>query len=256
MMGRHCQVFVAITLSCFFLLFIPPIATAGDAGAPVVVVIGDHITVGETMVKDDPNNSQDSVISQLGSMLNVSVHNRVMTGDISWNMLTRFGPDVISLSPDVVVLAMTREDRNWLSVAESESNYLNMISLALANGAQVLLVTVPVNDSGSSFHSLINDWAKSLSYKNVHVIDAWALLGDANDTLASEYQVGDGVHLSAAGHQRISDELFVVGFGSTRYEGEEVTMPWRGPIVGWGIIGGLGAISGLLYFQGRRMNKS
>ena len=167
LMGRHCQVFVAIALSCFFLSFIPFNATAGDAGAPVVVVIGDHITVGETMVKDDTNNSQSSVISQLGSMMNVSITNRVTTGDISSNMLARFSADVLSLQPDMVILGMTREDLNWLSVPESEENYLSLISMALANGARVILVTVPVNDSAIFFPGAINSWAKGLSYTNV-----------------------------------------------------------------------------------------
>lgn len=256
MMGRDSQLLGAIALSCFFLSIIPPSTSAGGAGGPVVVVIGDHITVGETMVRDDANNSQSSVISKLGTMLNVSIFNRVMKGDISRNMLARFEADVISLRPDVVILTMARDDMAWLSVPESESNYLNMISLALANGARVLLVTVPVNDRTSSFHSAVNGWAMELSYRNVQVIDSWLLLSDANDTLAPEYQIGDGVHLSAAGYQRIADELFSVGFNSTPYEsGEEIT-PWRDPMVGWGLIGGMGAISGLLYFQGRRMKKS
>jgi len=221
-----------------------------------VVVIGDHITVGETMVRDDPNNSQSSVISQLGSMLNVSFFNRVMTGDISRNMLARFEADVISLRPDVVILTMARDDMDWLSVQESESNYLNMISLALANGAHVILVTVPVNDSTSSFLSAVNGWAMDLSYRNVHVIDSWALLSDADDNLAPEYQVGDGVRLSDAGYHRIADELFSVVFNSNHYGSGDGKMPWKDPLIGWGLIGGMGAISGLLYLQGRRTSKS
>ncbi len=256
MMGRHCQVFATIALSCFFLSTIPSNATAGEAGAPVVVVIGDHIIVGETMVRDDANNSQSSVISQLGSMMNISISNRVMTGDISRNMLARFGADVISLRPDVVILTMTREDLNWLSVPESEDNYLTMVSLALANGARVVLVTVPVNDSASPYYAAINGWAKGLSYTNVHVIDVWALLGDANGTLAPEYHIGDGVRLTSAGYQRIAEEIYSIGFDSTPYERAEEGMSWRDPLVGWGLIGALGAISGLLYLQGRRMSKN
>jgi lysophospholipase L1-like esterase len=256
MMGRDSQLLGAIALSCFFLSIIPPSTSAGGAGGPVVVVIGDHITVGETMVRDDPNNSQSSVISQLGSMLNVSFFNRVMTGDISRNMLARFEADVISLRPDVVILTMARDDMDWLSVQESESNYLNMISLALANGAHVILVTVPVNDSTSSFLSAVNGWAMDLSYRNVHVIDSWALLSDADDNLAPEYQVGDGVRLSDAGYHRIADELFSVVFNSNHYGSGDGKMPWKDPLIGWGLIGGMGAISGLLYLQGRRTSKS
>jgi len=33
-------------------------------------------------------------------------------------------------------------------------------------------------------------------------------------------------------------------------------MPWKDPLIGWGLIGGMGAISGLLYLQGRRTSKS
>ena len=83
-----------------------------------------------------------------------------------------------------------------------------------------------------------------LSYRNVQVIDSWLLLSDANDTLAPEYQIGDGVHLlSAAGYQRIADELFSVGFNSTPYEsGRNNT--WRDPMVGWGLIGVWGPSAG------------
>ena len=120
-MGRHSQVFGAIAPSCFFLFFLLPSATARDASMPVVVVIGDHITVIEDMVRDDANNSQSSVISKLGTMLNVSIFNRVMKGDISRNMLARFEADVISLRPDVVILTMARDDMAWLSVPRARA---------------------------------------------------------------------------------------------------------------------------------------
>lgn len=228
-------------------MLLPP-AVAGQGKAPVIVAIGDSITAGTTMVDQGSGRSEGSVLSHLGPMLNVSIVNRIMAGDISSNMVARFEEDVMSLRPDHVIIFVARNDLGRSDIAQSRLNHLVMMSDALANGSKVTLVTIAPTRHPEPHHLEMNDWGKNLSITEIMVIDAGALLAEVNGTLAPEYDSGDGINLTAAGYRAIAEEVFLKSFDGTPLRSADEDSFWKDPLAGWTLIGTMGAISAVLYY--------
>ena len=233
-------------------MLLTPVA-ADQGKAPVIVAIGDSTTVGTTMVDKGSDGPEGSVLSHLGTMLNVSIVNRVMAGDVSSNMVARFEEDVMSLRPDHVILFLARNDLGRLDIAQSKLNHLMIMSDAMANGSKVTLVTISPTLHPEVHHLEMNDWAKNLSISDILVIDAGSLLAEANGTLAAEYDSGDGINLTAAGYRTIAQEVFLKSFDGTPLMSADANSFWKGPLAGWALIGTMGAISAVLYYGNARL---
>jgi lysophospholipase L1-like esterase len=143
--------------------------------------------------------------------------NRGISGQVTSQMLLRFRPDVINLSPKVVlILAGTNDIGGNLGPTTDdviEGNLESMVDLAHANNIRAVLASLlPVCDSVQPQTAkrpparivAINDWMKSYAtdHKIVY-LDYYSHMVDDKGMLKSEL-TGDCLHPNAAGYDVMS----------------------------------------------------
>jgi lysophospholipase L1-like esterase len=138
---------------------------------------------------------------------------RGISGQTTPQMLIRFRPDVIALSPKVVVILAGTNDiagnTGPMSLEMIEDNYASMAELAKAHGIRVVFSSVmPVCD----YHRpqterrppakilALNDWLKNYCAKNDLVyLDYYSAMIDDQKMLQKEI-TADGLHPNVAGY--------------------------------------------------------
>ncbi|MBL35898.1 MAG: hypothetical protein CMI10_13480 [Oceanospirillaceae bacterium] len=138
-----------------------------------------------------------------GDIINAGV-----PGNISAQMLTRLQADVLSHSPDVVVMMFTVNDRsNSISLSTHEANYRSLIEQCRGAGAKVVLMSPPVYRSQlDTWGPWAEKWRALAGEYGFPFVDVWR-------DYASLYLTGgfsglyvdgaDLVHQNAAGNARI-----------------------------------------------------
>jgi lysophospholipase L1-like esterase len=143
---------------------------------------------------------------------------RGISGQTTPQMLLRFRPDVINLTPKaVVILAGTNDiagNTGPMSDEEIEGNLQSMAELAKAHGIKVVLASITPT---SAYHvgqngvpqtttrpmariKAINDWIKKYAAANGHVyLDYFSAMVDANGVMKAEL-TGDDLHPNAEGY--------------------------------------------------------
>lgn len=136
--------------------------------------------------------------------------NRGIGGQTTAQMLLRFQPDVVALSPSVVVIEGGSNDLRLGATDEQIEGYLTSITqLASANHIRVVLASLtpvcdcPVPRTPSrplSRLRAINLWIRQYAEHNGFVyLDYWTPLADSHGMMRREYTV-DGVHPNDAGY--------------------------------------------------------
>jgi lysophospholipase L1-like esterase len=138
---------------------------------------------------------------------------RGISGQTTPQMLIRFRPDVIALSPKVVVILAGTNDiagnTGPMSLEMIEDNYASMAELAKAHGIRVVFSSVmPVCD----YHRpqterrppakilALNEWLKSYCERNNLVyLDYYSAMIDDQKMLQKEI-TADGLHPNVAGY--------------------------------------------------------
>jgi acyl-CoA thioesterase I len=143
---------------------------------------------------------------------------RGISGQTTPQMLIRFRPDVIDLSPKVVVILAGTNDiagnTGPMTNEEIQGNLASMVELAHANRIRVVLSSILPT---SAYHvapngipqttsrpmsriTAVNDWMKAYAEKNGHVyLDYFSAMIDSTGVLKEELS-GDDLHPNAAGY--------------------------------------------------------
>jgi lysophospholipase L1-like esterase len=148
---------------------------------------------------------------------------RGISGQITAQMLLRFRPDVIALSPRVVVILAGTNDLagngvpgvvSRVPVGIIEDNLASMADLATAHGIRVVLASVlpvsnysmgdgatPMTETRPPAQILaLNEWIKEYCARNGYpYLDYFSPMVDANGFLKKELS-DDGLHPNAAGY--------------------------------------------------------
>jgi len=145
---------------------------------------------------------------------------RGIGGQTTPQMLVRFRPDVIALSPKVVVILAGTNDlagnTGPMTVEETEGNLASMAELARASGIKVVLASIlPVSNYGHRGDGqpwdatvdrspqkilLLNEWIKKYAADNHLVyLDYFSAMVDDKGMLKREISE-DGLHPNAAGY--------------------------------------------------------
>ena len=146
--------------------------------------------------------------------------NRGIGGQTTAQMLVRFHPDVLALSPQaVVILAGTNDiagNAGPVAPAAIQDNLAAMAELARVHGVRVVLGSIlPVSDDKADATGkplvrtvdrplaavrALNEWLTDYAAKNGHVyVDYFSALADANGLLKPALN-DDGLHPNAAGY--------------------------------------------------------
>jgi len=136
--------------------------------------------------------------------------NRGISGQNTFQMLSRFGDDVVNLLPTVVViLAGTNDISGNTEVQKIENNLIAMAQLAKTNGIKVVLSSVlpvyqyPWNPDVKPIDSIIslNNLTKSYAEQNGMIYaDFYTPMVNAQKGMKDEYS-GDGVHPNLEGYK-------------------------------------------------------
>lgn len=143
--------------------------------------------------------------------------NRGIGGQTTPQMLIRFRPDVIDLSPSVVVILAGTNDiagnTGPSNVKMITDNMFSMSEISMAHGIKVVLSSIlPVHEyewakeikdppsTISSVNSMLKDHAQ---LNNMEYLDYYSKMVDDREGLMGEY-TSDGVHPNKAGYEVMS----------------------------------------------------
>lgn len=149
-------------------------------------------------------------------------------GEVTGDMVLRFGRDVLEHRPDYVVILGGTNDLGWHAApAEIVSNLLCMYEQARGAGIQPVAVTVPsirmegdptarqwLNDL-VTLRQHVNRLITDFCTKNVmDCLDLFAATAEANTLLLAECYSNDGLHLTTEGYRKMADLLYEQVFQS------------------------------------------
>jgi lysophospholipase L1-like esterase len=171
----------------------------------VVVFIGDSITEGWIPAMPSFFTKEDYI-------------NRGIGGQTTGQVLVRFRPDVINLTPNVVVLMIgindIAENNGTYNEEESFGNIVSMLQLAQANQIKAILCSITpadkfiwrtnilaVSDKIISLNKRLKNYAlqNGITYCDYH-----SAMVDSKNAMQSNYTT-DGVHVTTVGYQLMSE---------------------------------------------------
>jgi acyl-CoA thioesterase I len=203
---------------------------------PLIICFGDSLTAGYQSPSSEPGESGDMpcetpygifLQDRLGSRASVRVNG--ICGEVTREMVRRFGTDVLQHEPAYVVILGGTNDLGWQTApAEIMRNLLKMYEQAQAAGIQPVAVTVPsirpvelegAGEGGveertwlgvhigrrQDLNRLIMEYCQG---KQVPCVDLFAATTEPHTMrLASRYS-NDGLHLTTEGYRRLADLLY------------------------------------------------
>lgn len=172
----------------------------------------------------------------LKNIKGLSVINRGVDGAQSFEVLSRFRKDVITVKPRAVIIwgyinDIFRTNRNKIDIAikKAKDSFVAMVELSKKNGIIPILATEVTlgNKKGvmdalkywvgkllgkTSYQDYINKhvldlnrWLKSYAQKNnLLVLDLQPIISDANNLRLKEYATEDGSHISKQGYEKLT----------------------------------------------------
>jgi acyl-CoA thioesterase-1 len=185
-----------------------PADPSGGAPAVGIAFLGDSLTTGFGLL------SQRSFPSQIGEMFEaegydgVEVINAGLTGDTSAGGLRR-AQQVLDLKPKILVIALGANDAlRGLTVANTRDNLQQIITLALSQGARVMLcgMEAPTNygeDYRTSFRQLYFELLRNNQRQIVYI--PFLLEGVAGNPAMNQ---SDGIHPNEAGARAVAELLY------------------------------------------------
>jgi lysophospholipase L1-like esterase len=173
----------------------------------------------------------------LGEVDGMRVINKGMSGEQSFEMLSRFEEDVLSVKPKSVIIWGFINDIFWserqnmdATLERIKTNFEKMVKLSRDNGIIPILATEVTVRPETSWKETIAGWVGGLlgkesyqDYINQHVLDInkWIrdyaekhdlllldlqpVIADENGQRKKEYAVKDGSHISEEGYEKLTE---------------------------------------------------
>jgi len=191
----------------------------------VFVAFGDSLTVGyQSPTEEDQwpepapytdflGRKTEEMLGRRGAAgIRVKFLNRGIVGELTDEMVARFGGDVLGLQPDTVIILGGSNDLGWGREPEHvASNLARMYDEALGHGIRPIACTVPSVlgfDEGIKPRLRLNGLIKKLSADaGIICVDLFAATSDSAGRLREEYS-NDGLHLNASGYEAVAESIF------------------------------------------------
>ena len=147
------------------------------------------------------------------SDLVVEVINKGVCGDLTVDMLERFGKDVVEQQPAYVIILGGTNDVGWnLDSSIIVRNLKAMYDLAKSNRIEPVACAVPsilgfddLIPARLHLNDLVQDEAER---REIQFIDLFSATAEADTNRLLERYSGDGIHLNAEGYQMLSQVIF------------------------------------------------
>lgn len=181
-----------------------PIARAVPRGSGVrTVTLGDSLTAWPT------GNPWPSRLDAEDPAVSL-VHNAGVPGNVTAQMLARFGYDVARYSPGLlIVMGGTNDIGHGIAQSTTIANLRAIVEAGKANGMTVVLLTIPPNSFTGEIVAVrsLNVAIRSLAAaEGVAVIDIYTPLATASGVYKPGYTV-DGLHFSNVAAQVVADTV-------------------------------------------------
>jgi lysophospholipase L1-like esterase len=190
----------------------------------LIVAFGDSLTVGYQSPTEDEefprpvpyttslSKKVEALLRKRTAGFRVEFLNRGVVGELTDDMVDRFGRDVLGPRPDAVIILGGSNDLGWgmepSSVAE---NLAGMYGEALKSGIRPVTCTVPSvrgYDEGIEPRLQLNGLIKRHSGTlGVACVDLFTATADSAGRLREEYS-NDGLHLSPLGYETMAEVIF------------------------------------------------
>ncbi|MEZ4592550.1 MAG: GDSL-type esterase/lipase family protein [Chloroflexota bacterium] len=153
--------------------------------------------------------------------------NRGINGHTAVQTSQRYDLHVAPLQPDIVIIQVGGNDLASIAVLASDEaeiiqacqeNIKNLVEQSQQSGATVILSTimpsrVPLgidrlywSMAAETAVTTVNQYIRSLESENVIILDAYALLADADGQLATPY-AADDIHINETGYEILNQEV-------------------------------------------------
>ena len=190
----------------------------------LIIAFGDSLTVGYQSPTEDEELPQlvpytdslskkvEELLRERAAGLRVELLNRGIVGELTADMVDRFGCDVLGPRPDVVIILGGSNDLGWgMEPPPVARNLAGMYDEALKNGIRPVACTIPSvrgYDEGIRPRLQLNELVKRYSRAlGVACVDLFTATADSAGRLREEYS-NDGLHLSPPGYEAMADAIF------------------------------------------------
>jgi lysophospholipase L1-like esterase len=183
-----------------------------------ILCIGDSHTAGypffDPLFGGDPESSYEHWLSLLLTeefpTLSFILDNRGMCGQTSTEIYNRLSSLLTDNNYDLVVFwAGANDIAVGYSIQTIWENMKKAYELTSKSNSIFMLVTIPPMTwfgIGNTV-SILNKRIKDIILDNYYYVDVYSVLKE-NNKLKAIYDVGDGVHLSTQGYQRVGEKIF------------------------------------------------
>jgi len=187
------------------------------------VAIGDSLTVGfitSTFPMNYPYTEflkeiVDKFLEQLekNRVIDVTIRNMGVNGELTSDILLRFRRDVIGLKPNYVIILGGTNDIGWgAPVEEVFANLKIMFQMAMDNGIEPIGCTIPSVlgwDEGIPPRLELNELLKRFCReKGVPCADIFSGTCDPETKRLRADCSSDGLHLSELGYRKMAETVF------------------------------------------------
>ncbi len=207
---------------------------------PLIVCFGDSLTAGyQSPTPDWPQIRETPYGAFLQERLGASVTVAVsgVCGELTGEMVERFGCDVLARKPAcVVILGGTNDLGRQAAPSDILQHLAAMYDLALAEGVRPVAVTVPSvriqGDAGSGegrswleehlqrrheLNALIHRVCRD---RRIACVDLFAATAEQDSGLLAQPYSNDGVHLTTAVYRRLAELLYDEVFGGREWQAD------------------------------------
>ncbi len=127
------------------------------------------------------------------------------TGDSNHNITK-----ALSYSPEIIIINLPSNDASvGRPVSEQVANFQTITNLAVAQGITVYATTTQPRNfpEQSKRDNLIAMKAEIYTMFGSHTLDFWTTIANADGTINTTYNSGDGIHLNDSGHRLLFERV-------------------------------------------------
>ncbi len=188
----------------------------------MIVALGDSLTVGYQLTDDEDwigftpyTVFFNERLSELGQRegLQFQIHNKGILGEVTSEMLARFGRDVLNLKPNfVIIMGGTNDLGGGAPPVDVLGNLTRMYDAALKNDIKIIACSIPSIlgcDSLIAPRVALNEMIRLHCAQNgMAFADVFGATADPKTNRLIDHYSSDGIHLSTLGYKKMADTIY------------------------------------------------
>lgn len=181
-----------------------------------IIAFGDSLTVGyQSPTPENPTGQATPYGRFLQDLMGEGavVKIRGINGELTGQMVSRFERDVVSRSPDCVIILGGANDVGWgVPPAEIMANLSTLYDRATVEGIQAVAVTLPsirgfdaLIPPRQQLNQMIMENCKS---RGIPCVDLFSATAEPDTHCLAERYSNDGLHMTTEGYRCLADLIY------------------------------------------------